>query len=39
MVLTDKKRKEKLQNCLHFWNNYEVKIAPVARLVYTDYIK
>ena len=33
------KRKEQLQNCLHFWNNYEVKIAPVACLVYTDYIK
>lgn len=30
----NKKRKQQLQNCLHFWSNYEVKIAPVACVVY-----
>lgn len=34
-----KKRKQQLQNCLHFWSNYEVKLAPVACVVYTKYIQ
>lgn len=33
------KKKQQLQNCLHFWNNYEVKTASVACIVYADYIE
>lgn len=39
MVLTKKEKKRKQQLQLNFWSNYEVKIASVACVVYTDYIE